>query len=46
VHQRKTVLVMTPQSPLGKQLIGRKQGDALVIEIGGSRNQYRVAQVY
>ena len=45
VHQKKTLLVMTPQSPLGSALLGRKQGERLIIEIGGSRNEYRVASV-
>jgi len=38
-------LVITPQSPLGQQLVGRKQGDRLKIEIAGSRNEYRVLSV-
>jgi len=46
VHQKKTLLVMTPQSPLGSALLGRKQGERLVIEIGGSRKEYRVARVF
>lgn len=45
VHQRKTVLVITAQSPLGRQLLGRKQGDRLEIEIGRSRSKYKVTQV-
>ena len=45
VHQKKTLLVMTPQSPLGRALLGHKQGERLVIEIGGSRNEYRVVKV-
>ena len=45
VHQKHEVLVITPQSPLGEQLIGRKQGDVLQIHIAGSRNQYRVTRV-
>ena len=40
-----TVLVITPQSPLGKQLIGAKEGNNLQIEIGGVRNDYRVLSV-
>lgn len=45
VHDKKEVLVITPQSPLGQQLLGRKQGDRLQIEIAGSRNNYRVVAV-
>jgi Transcription elongation factor, GreA/GreB, C-term len=39
------VLVITPQSPLGRQLMGRKQGDALQLDLGGKRSEYRVASV-
>jgi len=45
VHQKKTVLVITPQSPLGSQLLGRKQGERLSVEIGGARRDYRIARV-
>lgn len=44
-HEKKEVLVITPQSPLGQQLVGRKQGERLQIEIGGTRDTYRVASV-
>ena len=45
VHGGKSVLVITPQSPLGRQLIGARAGDRLKIEIGGMRSDYRVAAV-
>ena len=45
VHEKKEVLVITPQSPLGQQLVGKKQNERLKIEIGGSRNDYRVISV-
>jgi hypothetical protein len=41
----KEVLVITPQSPLGGQLVGKKQGNRLKIEIAGSRDEYIVASV-
>ena len=44
-HEEKEILVITPQSPLGVQLMGRKQGDRLRMEIGGLKNEYRVASV-
>jgi len=44
-HEEKEILVITPQSPLGVQLMGRKQGDCLRMEIGGLKNEYRVASV-
>ena len=43
--QKQEVLVITPQSPLGHQLVGKKQGDRLQIEIGGRRDAYRVVSV-
>lgn len=44
-HGKKDVLVITPQSPLGQQLMGKKQGDRLKIEIGGTKEEYVVASV-
>ena len=45
VHAGKAVLVITPQSPLGRQLMGARAGDRLQIDIGGSRDDCRVAAV-
>ena len=39
------VMVITPQSPLGRQLVGRKQGDTLSLDFGGKRSDYRVVSV-
>lgn len=39
------VLVITPQSPLGRQLMGRRQGDTLLLDLGGKRSECRVASV-
>ncbi|MDI1247274.1 MAG: GreA/GreB family elongation factor [Lacunisphaera sp.] len=39
------VMVITPQSPLGRQLVGRKQGDTLSLDFGGKRSDYRVIAV-
>jgi transcription elongation GreA/GreB family factor len=39
------VLVITPQSPLGSQLMGRKEGDAVTLTLPGSKQKYRVAAV-
>lgn len=44
-HGKKTILVITPESPMGKQLMGKRQGDCLRIEIGGTGNDYRVVSV-
>jgi transcription elongation GreA/GreB family factor len=42
---KKEVLVITPQSPLGQQLVGKRQGERLNFEVGGCRNDYRVLAV-
>ena len=42
---KETVMVITPQSPLGVQLAGRKQGDRLRMKIGGRQDDYLVASV-
>ena len=39
------VLVITPQSPLGQQLVGRKQGEKIKVDIAGSTNEFRIASV-
>lgn len=44
-HDQREVLVITPQSPLGEQLLGRKQGDVLKLKLAGAQNQYRVTTV-
>ncbi|MCX6895267.1 MAG: GreA/GreB family elongation factor [Verrucomicrobia bacterium] len=44
-HDKKEVLIITPQSPLGEQLCGKKQGDLLQLQLGGGRSQYRVVDV-
>ena len=43
--EEQEVLVITPQSPLGSQLMGRQQGDALKLKLPGAQNQYRVVAV-
>ena len=40
-----TVLVITPQSPLGKQLVGRKRGDTFKLKIGPFTDEYKVVSV-
>ena len=39
------VLVITPQSPMGKQLVGRKQGERVEVQIGRDKDSYRVVKV-
>lgn len=40
------ILVITPQSPLGQQLHGRKQGDFIQLSLGGKAARYRVTAVW
>jgi transcription elongation GreA/GreB family factor len=44
-HEGHTVLVLTPQSPLGRQLVGRKAGEKIAMRIGGFPTSYRIAAV-
>jgi transcription elongation GreA/GreB family factor len=44
-HEGQTVMVITPQSPLGRRLMGRKMGDTLQLDLGGRQNSFRVAAV-
>ena len=37
IHDRKEILVITPQSPLGEQLMGKKQGDQPQLNFGGTK---------
>ena len=45
LHEKREVLVITPQSPLGEQLLGKKQGDVLKLKLADAQNQYRVTVV-
>jgi transcription elongation GreA/GreB family factor len=45
LHDKREVLVITPQSPLGEQLLGRKQGDVLKLKLAATQNQCRVTVV-
>jgi transcription elongation GreA/GreB family factor len=44
-HEKKEVLVITPQSPLGEQLVGKLEGEQLEIEIAGGRTRFAVVSV-
>lgn len=39
------IMVITPQSPLGAQLVGSRQGDLLKLTLPGSQDKYRVVKV-
>ena len=44
-HDKKTIMVLTPQSPMGEKLIGRKQGDQVEMQFGPVSERYRVISV-
>ncbi|HKQ38576.1 MAG TPA: GreA/GreB family elongation factor [Verrucomicrobiae bacterium] len=44
VQDGKEIMVITPQSPLGQQLLGKKKGDRIKLEAGGG-DDLRVAAV-
>ncbi len=45
IERPEPVLVITPQSPLGRQLMGRKQGDRLQLDFGGKRSEVLISSV-
>ena len=42
-HDKKEILVITPQSPLGEQLIGKKSGDRLQLKLGKETRAAKIA---
>jgi transcription elongation GreA/GreB family factor len=44
-HDRKEILVITPQSPLGEQLLGKKAGDQPQLNLGGLDQPARILAV-
>jgi len=44
-YQKQEILVITPQSPLGAQLVGKYQDDLLKLTLPGSQNKYKVVNV-
>ena len=45
VHDKKEVLVITPQSPLGSQLLEKKQGDKPTLELAGRKQKAQILSV-
>lgn len=45
LHDKKEILVITPQSPLGEQLMGRKQGDQPQLKFGGAKQAAKIVSV-
>jgi transcription elongation GreA/GreB family factor len=46
MNEKREVLVITPESPLGSQLIGRKAGEKCLLEVGGQKQQFKVTRVW
>lgn len=46
VHAGQEVTVITPQSPLGSRLVGRRQGDPVTLGEGPTTAEYRVGSVF
>lgn len=44
-HDGQDILVITPQSPLGRQLIGRSPGESVTLAIGGKNQRQKVITV-
>ena len=44
-HQRKVITVITPQSPLGQNLMGKKAGQRWTAMLGGSVVKYHIVSV-
>jgi transcription elongation GreA/GreB family factor len=45
VHEKREILVITPQSPLGEQLMGKKQGDQPQLTFGGTKRAAKILSV-
>ena len=45
IHDKREILVITPQSPLGEQLAGRKQGDEPQLNFGGAKQTAKIVSV-
>ena len=43
--ENQTILVLTPASPLGRQLMGRRKGERVKTELAGTRQEFLVASV-
>jgi len=44
-HRRKEIMVISPQSPLGQNLVGRKAGQRWTAKLGGSTVEYHIVSV-
>lgn len=46
IFEDQSVQVITPESPLGKSLIGRLVGDVVVLEAGQKKREYEIVSIY
>jgi transcription elongation GreA/GreB family factor len=46
VFEKRELLVITPESPLGAQLLGKKQGEKHRLEIAGQKQEFTVSEVW
>ena len=44
-HRRKQIMVITPQSPLGQNLMGRKTGQRWAAKLGGVTVNYHIVSI-
>jgi transcription elongation GreA/GreB family factor len=45
LHDQKEILVITPQSPLGEQLLGKKSGGQPHLNLGGLKQKAKILRV-
>ena len=45
LHEKNEILVITPQSPLGEQLLDKKSGNHLQLKFGGSAQPAKIVSV-
>src|SRR5277367_6636503 len=45
LHDKKEILVITPQSPLGEHLMGKKSGDEPQLNFGGAKQAAKILKV-
>jgi len=45
LHDKKEILVITPQSPLGEQLMGKKYGNQPQLNFGGAKQPAQIVRV-
>lgn len=45
VHEKSEVMVITPQSPLGRELLGKKHGDVVRLNSAGAKRAFQILSV-